>query len=71
MVPKMMMSVEKTGKLDFVLVKIADFYAKELDAILDNLMVILEPVIMVFMGIAVLFMAMAIIMPMYNLTSQF
>lgn len=71
MMPKMMMIGEKTGKLDFVLVKIADFYAKELDAILDNLMVILEPVIMVFMGIAVLFMAMAIIMPMYNLTSQF
>lgn len=71
MVPKMMMIGEKTGKLDFVLTKIADFYAKELDAILDNLMVILEPVIMVFMGIAVLFMAMAIIMPMYNLTSQF
>lgn len=71
MMPKMMMIGEKTGKLDFVLVKIADFYAKELDAILDNLMVILEPVIMVFMGVAVLFMAMAIIMPMYNLTSQF
>ncbi len=70
MVPKMMMIGEKTGKLDFVLVKIADFYAKEIDAVLDNLMVILEPVIMVFMGIAVLFLAMAIIMPMYNLTSQ-
>jgi len=71
MVPKMMMIGEKTGKLDFVLVKIADFYAKEIDAILDNLMVILEPVIMVFMGMAVLFMARGIIMPMYNLTSQF
>jgi len=71
MVPKMMLIGEKTGKLDFVLIKIAEFYTKELDAILDNLMVLLEPIIMVIMGVAVLFMAMAIIMPMYNLTNQF
>jgi type IV pilus assembly protein PilC len=71
MVPRMMIVGERTGKLDFVLDKIAVFYAKELDAILDNLMVLLEPIIMIIMGIAVGLMAMAIIMPMYNLTSQF
>lgn len=71
MVPRMMIVGERTGKLDFVLVKIADFYGKELNAILDNLMVLLEPVIMIVMGLAVGLMATAIIMPMYNLTSQF
>jgi len=71
MVPRMMMVGERTGKLDFVLQKIAEFYAKELNAILDNLMVLLEPVIMIVMGVAVGLMAAAIIMPMYNLTSQF
>ncbi|MEI6378623.1 MAG: type II secretion system F family protein [Candidatus Falkowbacteria bacterium] len=70
MVPRMMIVGERTGKLDFVLDKIAVFYGKELDAILDNLMVLLEPIIMIVMGIAVGLMATAIIMPMYNLTSQ-
>ena len=71
MVPRMMMVGERTGKMDFVLDKIAIFYAKELDNILDNLMVLLEPIIMIVMGVAVGLMATAIIMPMYNLTSQF
>lgn len=71
MVPKMMIVGEKTGKLDFVLQKLNEFYSKELDATLDNLMVLLEPVIMIIMGVAVGLMAVAIIMPMYSLTSQF
>jgi type IV pilus assembly protein PilC len=71
MVPRMMIVGEKTGKLDFVLQKIGDFYSKEVNNKLDNLMVLLEPIIMIIMGVAVGIMATAIIMPMYNLTSQF
>lgn len=71
MVPRMMIVGEKTGKLDFILQKIADFYSKEVNNKLDNLMVLLEPIIMIIMGVAVGIMATAIIMPMYNLTSQF
>ncbi len=71
MVPRMMVVGEKTGKLDFVLQKIAEFYSKEVETKLDNLMVLLEPVIMIVMGAAVGVMAAAIILPMYNLTSQF
>jgi len=71
MVPRMMVVGEKTGKLDFVLQKIADFYGSEVQNMLDNLLVLLEPIIMIFMGIAVGVMAAAIILPMYNLTTQF
>lgn len=71
MVSRMMTIGEKTGKLDFVLEKIADFYDKELQNILDNLMILLEPVIIIIMAVIVGFMAAAIILPMYNLTSQF
>ncbi len=71
MVPRMMVVGEKTGKLDFVLQKIAEFYSKEVESKLDNLMILLEPLIMIFMGVAVGVMAAAIILPMYNLTSQF
>ncbi len=71
MVPRMMIVGEKTGKLDFILQRLGDFYSKEVNTKLDNLMVLLEPIIMVVMGVAVGIMAAAIIMPMYNLTSQF
>lgn len=71
MVPRMIVVGEKTGKLDFILTKIAEFYSKELENKLDNLMILLEPLIMIFMGVAVGIMAAAIILPMYNLTTQF
>jgi type IV pilus assembly protein PilC len=71
MVSRMMAIGEKTGKLDFVLDKVADFYDKELQNILDNLLILLEPIIIILMAVIVGFMAAAIILPMYNLTSQF
>ena len=71
MVSQMMVIGEKTGKLDYILEKIADFYDKELQNILDNLLVLLEPIIIIIMAVIVGFMAAAIILPMYTLSSQF
>jgi len=71
MVSQMMSIGEKTGKLDFVLEKITDFYAREVDNMVANLMTLMEPIIMVTMGIAVGLMVAAIIVPMYNMASQF
>jgi len=74
-IPKMvsqMMSVgEKTGKLDIILERITEFYSREITNIVANLMTLMEPFIMVVMGIAVGIMVAAIILPMYNLASQF
>jgi type IV pilus assembly protein PilC len=71
MVSQMMSIGEKTGKLDIVLDRIANFYAREVENIIANLMTLMEPVIMVIMGIAVGVMVAAIILPMYNLASEF
>lgn len=71
MIPQMINVGEKTGKLDLVLRKISDFYTREINNTLDNLVTLLEPVIMVIMGVAVGIMVAAIIMPMYNMASQF
>ncbi len=74
-IPKMvsqMMSVgEKTGKLDVVLEKITDFYSREINNIITNLMTLMEPIIMIIMGVAVGIMVAAVILPMYNLAGQF
>jgi type IV pilus assembly protein PilC len=71
MVPHMLSVGERTGKLDSVLDKIVDFYDREVSNMLANLSTIMEPLIMVIMGIGVGIMVAAILMPMYNLASQF
>ncbi|MDD3711469.1 MAG: type II secretion system F family protein [Patescibacteria group bacterium] len=71
MIPEMMSIGEKTGHLDDVLEEIAKFYDKEVRVKLDNLNTMLEPIIMVVMGIGVGIMVAAVIMPMYNIASQF
>jgi type II secretory pathway component PulF len=70
MVSQMMSIGEKTGKLDIVLKRLTDFYAREISNIVANLMTLMEPLIMVIMGVAVGVMVAAIIMPMYNMASS-
>lgn len=67
MVSQMMSIGEKTGRLDVILSRITDFYTREINNILANLMSLMEPIIMVIMGIAVGIMVAAVMMPMYNM----
>jgi len=62
---------EETGKLDEVLAKLATFYEGESEVKIKALTTAIEPLIMVVMGIGVGFLVIAVIMPIYNLTSQF
>ena len=71
MVPQMISVGERTGKIDVVLDKINDFYSRESTNMLDNLSKLMEPIIMVIMGIGVGIMVAAVLLPMYNLASQF
>ncbi|MFA5023998.1 MAG: type II secretion system F family protein [Patescibacteria group bacterium] len=71
MVPQMIAVGEKTGKIDAVLDRITSFYVRESSNMLDNLSKLMEPVIMVIMGVGVGIMVAAVLLPMYNLASQF
>ena len=71
MVSEMLALGEKTGKLDLVLEKISDFYGREINNIVSNSMTLMEPIIMIVMGVGVGLMVAAIILPMYNMASQF
>lgn len=62
---------EETGKLDEVLAKLAVFYEGECEVKIKALTTAIEPMIMIIMGIGVGFLVIAVIMPIYNLTSQF
>jgi len=71
MVPQMISVGEKTGKIDAVLDRITVFYTRETTNMLDNLSKLMEPLIMVLMGAGVGIMVAAVLLPMYNLASQF
>lgn len=71
MVSQMMSIGERSGRLDAVLGRITDFYTREINNIIANLMTLMEPIIMVVMGVGVGLMVAAIILPMYKMASSF
>lgn len=58
---------EKTGKLDEVLIEMAEFYEKEVDYTLKRFTALLEPVLMLGVGVAVGAMVLMIIAPIYSI----
>ncbi len=62
---------EETGELDTVLARLAHFFEVEAEQKVKNLTTAIEPLIMIVLGVGVGFLVISIIMPIYNLTSQF
>lgn len=62
---------EETGKMDEVLSKISHIFEVESDEKVKGLTSAIEPLVMVILGLGVGFLVIAIILPIYNLTSQF
>ncbi len=69
MVTQMVAIGERSGKLDSSLKTISNFYNREVQTSMDNLVTIIEPFFIVFLGVVVAILLVAILMPMYNLTS--
>ena len=70
MVSQMLNLGEKTGRIDDILDKLANFYSREVSNMVTNLVTLMEPLIMVVMGVAIGILVSAIILPMYNLASS-
>lgn len=62
---------EETGKMDDVLTKISHVFEVESDQRVKSLTAAIEPMVMVLLGLGVGFLVIAVILPIYNLTSQF
>ncbi len=67
MISNMIPVGEVTGTVEKILVKIADFYEREVDYLIRNLSSILEPVMILVMGVLVGFIAMSLVLPMYDM----
>lgn len=61
---------EQTGKLDESLLKVSEYFEREVDGTVKTLTTALEPFIMIVLGIGVSFLIISIITPIYNLTSN-
>jgi type IV pilus assembly protein PilC len=70
MVTQMISVGEKTGGLDDMLSKIADFYDEEVDAAVAALTSIIEPVIIVFMGIVIGGIMISMYLPMFEIIGK-
>lgn len=70
MVTQMISVGEKTGGLDDMLAKIADFYDEEVDAAVSALTSIIEPVIIVFMGVVIGGILIAMYLPMFDIIGK-
>ncbi len=62
---------ERAGHIDDVLETLANFYASEIDNSLKSLVAFLEPVMLLGIGVVVGLIALSIIIPIYQLTTQF
>jgi type IV pilus assembly protein PilC len=62
---------EKAGHIDDVLETLANFYSGEIDNSLKTMVAFLEPVMLLGIGVVVGLIALSIIVPIYQLTTQF
>jgi type IV pilus assembly protein PilC len=69
-VAQMLAIGEETGQTDTILLKVADFYEEEVDAVIDSLSSIIEPVMIVFMGAMVGLIAYSVMGPIAGLSQQ-
>ena len=64
---QMVLVGEQTGRLDDVLLRMAEYYESQSDEKIKNISSLLEPAIVAIIGIAVGYMVYSILVPIYNI----
>ena len=59
---------EDSGKLDFVMIRLSDYYDNEMEKQLKLLSTIIEPLALLIMGVVVGFIVMSIVLPIFKLS---
>src|SRR5205807_2258498 len=70
LVPNMLSIGEKSGAMETMMAKVADYYEKEVDNEIKTISTIIEPVMMIIMGIIAITIVAAILLPIYGLVNQ-
>ncbi|MDE2188153.1 MAG: type II secretion system F family protein [Patescibacteria group bacterium] len=61
---------ERTGEFEKILVSFSDYYARDLESILDRISKLIEPMMMVGVGVIIGAAALSIVMPIYEISSH-
>lgn len=69
-VSQMLAIGEETGQIDTILVKVADFYEEEVDAVIDGLSALIEPIMIVVLGAMVGVIAASVMGPIASLSQN-
>lgn len=69
MIAQMVSTGEKSGKIDYVLFNVADFYDKEVEATTNNLTALIEPILILVIGAGVGVAIASVILPIYSLVN--
>jgi type IV pilus assembly protein PilC len=69
-VGQMMIVGEETGKIDEILLKVADFYEQEVEAVIDSMASIIEPIMIVILGGLVGLIAASVMGPIAGLSKN-
>jgi type IV pilus assembly protein PilC len=69
MVTRMIAIGEKSGQLEKMLAKVAEFYDDQVDTAVEGLTKLIEPLIIGFLGIVVGFIVIALFMPILSMTT--
>jgi type IV pilus assembly protein PilC len=68
MVKHMSRAGERTGNVDGMLVKVADFYDSEVDTLVKALTSLMEPLLITFLGVVIGGIVMAMFLPIFQLS---
>ena len=69
LVTRMVSVGEKTGELEKMLTKIADFYDEQVDTMVDGLTSLLEPIIIAFLGIVIGGIVICMFLPIFKIST--
>jgi type IV pilus assembly protein PilC len=70
MVGQMVAVGEQTGKMDEVMVKLAEYYETEVDAKVAGLSSLIEPMVIILLGIGVAWLVIAVLLPIYQISTS-
>ncbi|MFA6365325.1 MAG: type II secretion system F family protein [Candidatus Paceibacterota bacterium] len=62
---------ESTGRLDMLLSKISDYYSRQVEDKVSNLVELIQPILLVVIGVMVAVLFASILLPLYSLTNAF
>ncbi len=69
-VSQMLAVGEETGQIDTILVKVADFYEEEVDAVIDGISALIEPIMIIILGATVGLIAASVMGPIASLSQN-